>query len=101
MLVGWLLHDRVFKRHLVRQARIGPGQRVLDLGCGTASLTVMIKQVHPDAEVVGLDADGKILEIARAKARNAQVAITFAQGMAAALPYPDASFDRVVSSLVF
>jgi ubiquinone/menaquinone biosynthesis C-methylase UbiE len=73
---------------------------VLDLGCGTGTLTILTKQRHPESEVVGLDGDPKILEIARAKAQKAGIDIAFQEGMAFQLPYPDGSFDRVLCSLV-
>ncbi len=74
------------------------GHSVLDLGCGTATLTILIKKTCPEAEVTGLDGDPKILEIARSKV--GELDITLDRGMAFELPYPDGSFDRVVSSLV-
>ena len=99
-LLRWVMREETFKRRLIAQADIQPGQRVLDLGCGTATLTILIKQVHPDSEVVGVDADVKVLDIGRAKASKAGVDITLDHGMAFQLPYADASFDRVLSSLM-
>ncbi len=96
-----LLRADRFKRRLIEEARIGRGQRVLDLGCGTATLTLMAKRAHPDADVVGLDGDPKVLAIARRKLARSGLAVAIDEGMAYALPYPDASFDRVLSSLVF
>ena len=96
----WGMREDAFKRHLIHQAQIQPGMRVLDLGCGTATLTILIKLTHPDADVVGLDGDPAVLEIARLKAAHAHVKIALDQGMAFHLPYPDHSFDRVLSSLV-
>src|SRR5215210_1517043 len=75
-VVKWLMPESKFKRHLVERARISAGHRVLDVGCGTATLTVLVKQTHPDAEVFGLDGDAKILGIARGKAAKAGVALT-------------------------
>jgi ubiquinone/menaquinone biosynthesis C-methylase UbiE len=94
------MREAVFKPRLVEQAHIQPGHRVLDLGCGTATLTLLIKQTHPDAQVFGLDGDLKILEIARSKVRKAGLGIAFDHGMAFDLPYQDHSFERVVVSLV-
>lgn len=96
-----LMRENTFKEALVRQARVVKGHRVLDLGCGTATLTLLIKQTHPDAEVTGLDGDPKALEIAREKVVGSGLAITLDEGMAFSLPYPDNSFDRVFSGLLF
>jgi ubiquinone/menaquinone biosynthesis C-methylase UbiE len=60
------MRESRFKRQLVSQAKIEKGHRVLDLGCGTGTLTILIKQTHPEAAVVGLDGDAKVLEITRA-----------------------------------
>ena len=52
-----MLPEVALKQLLIAQAQIAAGQRVLDLGAGTGTLTVMIKQTYPDADVVGLDGD--------------------------------------------
>jgi len=93
--------ETTFKPKLVEQARIEKGHRVLDLGCGTATLTIIIKKTQPNAEVIGLDTDPQILEIAKSKAANAGLDIVLDFGTAIELPYPDNSFDRVFSSMVF
>jgi len=93
--------ESLFMGRLVEQARIQLGHRVLDLGCGTATLTLFLKQAHPEAEVIGLDADPRALEIARAKAGRVGVHIKLDRGMAIALPYADNHFDRILSSLLF
>jgi ubiquinone/menaquinone biosynthesis C-methylase UbiE len=97
----WGMREDEFKSDLICLAQIKPGMRVLDLGCGTATLTIKIKQAFPEAEVVGLDGDARVLEIGRAKAEKAGINITLDQGMSFDLPYPDRSFDRALSSLVF
>lgn len=89
------------KTALIEQAGISPGQRVLDLGCGTATLALWVKQRHPDAQVTGIDADPAALEIAARKARRSDVSIGLDPGFSFRLPYADASFDRVLSSLFF
>jgi ubiquinone/menaquinone biosynthesis C-methylase UbiE len=95
-----LLPEMQFKRALIAHARIAPGQRVLDLGAGTGTLSIMIKQTQPESQVVGLDGDPKVLTIAREKASRSVADIDFELGNAAALPYSDQSFDRVLSTLV-
>lgn len=89
------------RRALLDQAAILPGQRILDIGCGTGSLAVLIKRLHPGCDVVGLDPDPNALARARRKADQAKVSIQFDRGFADELPYPDASMDRVFSSFMF
>lgn len=100
-LIRWTLREDCFKRHLLRNARIGPGDRVLDLGCGTATLTLMAKLNQPRAMFFGLDGDPKILEIARDKARRLGIQVSLSQGFSTEMPYPNGFFDRVLSSLFF
>ena len=110
--VDWLLplydpllrlfgRDELLRRTLIAAAYIGPGQRLLDIGCGTGILSVLLKQVEPDAEVRGLDPDPKVLARARAHAEREGAAVEFDRGFADQLPYADATFDRVFSSLMF
>ncbi len=93
--------ENTFKRALADQARIEANHRVLDLACGTATLTILLKHSQPQAEIIGIDGDAKILESAKEKARKAGFEIQFDKGMSFDLPYRDESFDRVVSSLFF
>ena len=89
------------KGRLVELAGLRDGQRVLDVGCGTATLALIAKEKVPGAELVGIDADPEMLARGREKARAAGADIQLDVGMADELPYEDASFDRVLSSLVF
>jgi len=89
------LHDE-----LIAEAHFEPGHLVLDVGCGTGSLAVRIRVHHPQVEVIGLDPDAKALAIARSKANRAGVAVRFEQGYGDTLPFDDAAFDRVTSSMM-
>jgi ubiquinone/menaquinone biosynthesis C-methylase UbiE len=94
------MREAAFKESLVAQARVAPGHDVVDLGCGTATLTLMLKAAYPAARVVGVDGDPTVLAIARDKVRAAGADVELREAMAYALPFPPASVDRVVSSLV-
>ncbi|WP_231383507.1 class I SAM-dependent methyltransferase [Methylobacter luteus] len=95
-----LYPEQAVKTALIAQARIQSGQRVLDVGCGTGTLTLLIKRTHPDAEVHGLDVDPRVLAIARRKAEQVGEVIVLRQGTATDLPYLDETFDRVFASLM-
>jgi ubiquinone/menaquinone biosynthesis C-methylase UbiE len=88
-------------RPLVDQAGIRSGHRVLEIGCGTGNLVLLTKRLHPDAEVVGLDPDLRALARARRKAGRKALPVRLDLGFAQELPYPDASFDRVLSAFMF
>lgn len=93
--------ERTFKRALIGQAEIEAGHCVLDLGCGTGSLSVWAKRAHPDADVVGVDGDPAVLARAARRALQAGTTVRFDRAMSYELPYPNASFDRVLSTLFF
>ncbi|HTO68585.1 MAG TPA: methyltransferase domain-containing protein [Myxococcota bacterium] len=95
-----LLGARSAQRQLIAQARLAPGQRVLDLGCGTGALSLVAKRAEPGIELVALDPDPKALARARRKAARAGAALAFESGFGDALPFSDASFDRAISSFV-
>lgn len=100
-LIRWTMPEDRFKRELVRQAGIKPEYRILDVGCGTATLTLLIKNAHPNVTVTGIDGDERILQIGRKKIKEAGLGIPLTQAMAFVLPYSDGSFDRALSSLMF
>jgi ubiquinone/menaquinone biosynthesis C-methylase UbiE len=96
-----LLGGDTARRILLDQAIVRPGYRLLDIGCGTGTLAILIKRLHPDVDVVGLDPDPKALARAKRKAERSAVSIRWDQGFSHELPYPEASFDRVFSTFMF
>ena len=78
-------------------ARMGlePGARVLDIACGTGNVTIPL--ARRGAMVTGLDIMPHLLDEARARAAREGLPIRFDEGFAETLPYPDASFDVLVS----
>jgi ubiquinone/menaquinone biosynthesis C-methylase UbiE len=99
-VVRWTTREATFKRRLIAQAAPAKGSRVLDLGCGTGTLALMVKRSQPSVQVVGIDPDPEILERARAKARGARLDIQLDEGFSTDLPYEDEAFDAVLSTLV-
>jgi len=96
-----LLGFESIHRQLVDQADIRPKHRVIEIGCGTGNLSILIKRLHPQAEVVGLDPDPKALARAQRKTEREVLSMQLDRGFAEELPYPDASFDRVFSAFMF
>lgn len=100
-LVAWTTRERAFKSALLEQVRLRAGDRVLDLACGTATLTIAAQRAQPGAAITGLDGDPAILARARAKAAQAGLDLRFDEAMSDRMPYADGSFDVVLSSLFF
>jgi ubiquinone/menaquinone biosynthesis C-methylase UbiE len=86
---------------LAEQAAIRPGERVLEIGCGTGSLLLLLAKAQPAATVIGLDPDPAALAIARRKARRAGVALQLDEGFADEMPYESGSIHHVLSSFMF
>ena len=100
-IVRLTTRESTVKRALIEAAQVPENGTVIDVGCGTGTLAIRLKQRYPSAQVIGLDADPAILRRAEVKARKAAVNITLVEGDATALPFDDAFADRVVSSLFF
>lgn len=88
---------RPWTADLLDRATPQPGERVLDVACGTGIVARMIAhRLHGQSQLVGIDLSPAMVEIARATAAQEGVAIEWHVGNADALPFADASFDLVV-----
>ena len=103
-LLAWLLtlgRERAFRERLTELAGLQAGESVLDVGCGTGTLAITAKQrVGQSGVVAGIDASPEMIERAERKARKAGVEARFQTAVVEALPFPDASFDVVLSTLM-
>jgi ubiquinone/menaquinone biosynthesis C-methylase UbiE len=99
-LIRFTIREEQAKLQLVEQARIQPGMTVVDLGCGTGTLALLVKQRHPTAHVIGVDVDDKILGIARAKIAAAGVEVELRHGILPEVGLAPGSVDRVLTTLV-
>ena len=100
-VIAKLLGADQARQALLDLPQLRSAERVLDIGCGTGTFAVLIKQRFPAVEVVGLDPDQKALARAKRKSQRSGVSIRFDQGFADELQYESASFDVVFSSFMF
>jgi ubiquinone/menaquinone biosynthesis C-methylase UbiE len=103
LLAGLLTfgRERAFRERLVDIARLAPGESVLDVGCGTGTLAIAARRrVGPAGAVHGIDASPEMIARARRKAAKAGVDVLFQTEIVEALPFPDARFDAVLSTLM-
>lgn len=94
------------KEAQIRQANIDlaaiqPGENILEVGCGTGTLTLAAKaSAGVNSEVFGIDVASDMLEEARRKAARAGLQIGFQPGRIEQIPFPDSCFELVLSSLM-
>lgn len=94
-------HARRLRILTVDQALLKPGEKVLDVGCGTGGVTIPAKlRVGKTGEAAGIDPAPEMIAVARHKASRARLEIDFRLGVIESLPYPDATFDAVTSSMM-
>ncbi len=100
-LIQSTMPEKQFKGDLIKQANIQPNYDVLDFGCGSLTLSLMIRMSENRANVTAIDVDEKIIEIAKQKKQEFGTDIKIDHYHGKILPYEDDSFDRVLTSLVF
>lgn len=92
---------RGLRRLTVDQAQLKPGEKVLDVGCGTGGVTIPAKlRVGKTGEVAGIDPAPEMIAVARRKASRAGLEIDFRVDVIESLPFPDETFDAVTASLM-
>lgn len=97
----WGSRERTYRQQVLRLTGIGPGERLLDIGCGTGTLAIAAKAVvGPTGTVAGIDASPEMIARARNKTRKSHLEISLTRSSADSLPFPDASFDAVLSTTV-
>jgi ubiquinone/menaquinone biosynthesis C-methylase UbiE len=93
--------ERILREETVRLAQIKPGDSVLEVGCGTGTLTLAAKrQAGPTGTVFGIDIIPGMIEVSQRKAAEAKEDITFQLGSIADIPFPSNQFDAVMCSFM-
>jgi ubiquinone/menaquinone biosynthesis C-methylase UbiE len=93
--------ERALRERMLDLAKVRAGESVLDVGCGTGTLAIAAKRRVGDvAAVHGIDASPEMIARARKKAGRAGVSVAFDVARAESLPFDDATFDVVLSTVM-
>ena len=93
--------ERRLREMTIELADLKPGNRVLDVGCGTGRLALLMKPlVGETGHVAGIDLAPKMVARARRQAQKRGLEMDFRVASIADLPFPDDSFDVAISSLM-
>ncbi len=93
--------ERAFRQRVLDLGHVSPGEAILDVGCGTGTLTILAKErVGPAGVARGVDASPEMIARARKKAREVGLDVAFDEALVEALPFPARTFDVVLSTLM-
>lgn len=94
-------NEKKLRRVELEFCKLQPGDRVLEIGCGTGTLSLAAKdQVGASGEVIGLDLAPEMIDKARSKATRRNADVSFRQGSIAVIPFPSEHFDVVLCSFM-
>ncbi|MGB7371065.1 class I SAM-dependent methyltransferase [Erythrobacter sp.] len=96
-----LTREQVWRSALLKQVSPRNDETILDVGCGTGTFAIMLKQKAPKAQIVGLDPDPEVLALAGRKAESKGIDVKWRQGFARDTARTPAAYDKAVSSLMF
>lgn len=100
--IVFLGFDKKLRVEGVKLAGINPGDRIIDVGCGTGTLILSIAEsFNGKCKLVGIDIANNMLNIARKKARQKKLEVDFENQCVELLSYPDSYFDIAVASMLF
>lgn len=101
LVIRLATRENAWRSALLAQVAPQDGETILDVGCGTGSLALLIKKAAPHARVIAMDPDPTVLAVAAAKARRAGVEIEWRRGFAREADAGGERVSKAVSSLVF
>nr|WP_314441906.1 class I SAM-dependent methyltransferase [uncultured Sphingomonas sp.] len=101
LAIRLLTREAIWRDKLLRQVAPRDGETIADVGCGTGTFALMMKQAAPGARIIGIDPDAAVLKRAAAKAKEVGLDIEWRLGFARDAAELEGQLNKAVSSLVF
>ncbi|MBQ4646212.1 MAG: ubiquinone/menaquinone biosynthesis methyltransferase [Candidatus Gastranaerophilales bacterium] len=92
-----LYTHKLFKKQAIKTLDFCENCKVLDLCCGSADVSKIVKKINPKAQIIGVDFSSKMLEIAKNKIKN----VEFIEANASELPFSNDEFDIIICAFGF
>ncbi|NMF64146.1 hypothetical protein DP113_31335 [Brasilonema octagenarum UFV-E1] len=93
----FLGHTSLWYRQALRDLQLQPGEKILDVGCGTGESTRCLNRFYPGIQIEGMDLSPGMLSVARSMDADSN----YFEGDVCSIPRPDCTYDVVVTAFTF